>query len=168
MDIHRPWCWEATQAAAGPDWHFIARVSPQSTTALATLAALATPAGFTRLAPADGAQELIDASNYDTYTGNLAGAARNIWVYNLIHITGDTIEIQAGYGGRGEDLSRAETQLLHEILSTPGVALTRWKVIAGGEGYEYRTLHEGGDGESLRRYLTMPSLPSFVQPFRRL
>ncbi|NTU81587.1 MAG: hypothetical protein HGA45_19770 [Chloroflexales bacterium] len=167
MDSHRPWCWEAAQTAAGPDWHFIAQVSPESTTALATLAALATPAGFTRLAPADGAQELIDAGNYDTYVGNLAGAARNIWVYNLIRITGDTIEIQAGYGGRGEELSRAETQLLREILATPGMALTRWKVIAGGEGYDYRTLREGEDGESLRRYLTTPLSPSFEQPFSR-
>jgi hypothetical protein len=163
MDSHKPWCWEAAQAGAGPDWHFIARVSPQSTAALAALAARAAPAGFARLAPAGGAQELIDAGNYDTYAGNLAGAARNIWVYNLIRITGDTLEIQAGYGGRGEDLSRAETQLLHEILATPGVALTRWKVIAGGEGYAYRTLHEGGDGESLQRYLTTPPLPSLVQ-----
>jgi hypothetical protein len=160
MDSHQPWCWEAAQAAAGPDWHFIARVSPQSTAALAALAARAAPAGFVRLASAGGAQELIDAGNYDTYAGNLAGAARNIWVYNLIRITDDTVEIQAGYGGRGDDLSRAETQLLHEILATPEVALTHWKVIAGGEGYEYRTLREGRDGESLRRYLTTPPLPS--------
>lgn len=71
----------------------------------------------------------------------------------MIRITGDVIEIQAGYGGRGEDLSRAETQLLCEILSTPGVAITHWKVIAGGAGYAYHTLREGWDGEGLRRHL---------------
>ncbi len=154
MIDHKLWCWEAAQAGAGPDWHFIARVSPESVGALADLAARAAPAGFARLNPADGAQELIDASNYDAYAGNIAGrAAQNIWVYNLIRVAGDTVEIQAGYGGRGEELSRAETQLLLDILATPGVALARWEALAGGEGYDYRTLREGGDAESLRAYL---------------
>lgn len=154
MDDHRLWCWEAAQAAAGPDWHFIARVSPESTVALAALAGRAAPDGFARVATTDGAQEFIDTSNYDDYSGNLTGRqSRNIWVYNLVRFQGDTLEIQAGYGGRGEDLSRAETRLLHAILADAGVILVHWKVLAGGEGYEYRTLRLGGDGESLRAYL---------------
>jgi hypothetical protein len=154
MDSHQPWCWEAAQTAAGPDWHFFARVSEQSTAELAELVARTTPAGFARLPTVAGAQELIDVGNYNTYAGNFAGAARNIWVYNLIRLTGDTLEIQAGYGGHGDDFSQTETQLLREILAARGVILTHWKVVAGGEGYVYRTLREGGDGESLWRYLT--------------
>jgi hypothetical protein len=162
MTDHKPWCWEVGQS--GPDWFFMANVAPQSAAALAQIAAGAAPRGYTYCArPEEHCQQhqqlcsyhtFIDTSNAEAYANNLAGQAKkNLWIYNLIEVHGDAIKIECGYGGRGEQHSRAETAFLLHLFSAPGVTLRDWKVVAGGEGYDYKTIREGVGLDDFRSYI---------------
>jgi hypothetical protein len=154
MADHRLWCWDLAQSRAGPDWLLIAHVAAEHAGALADLASRADLEGFAPCDDGDG-HTFIDASNRAAYAGNLAGGAQqNIWVYNLVRVYGDTIEVECGYGGRGESLNRAETAFLLDILAAPTITLRSWRVLAGGNGYDFRALREGDSGESLRAYLS--------------
>lgn len=164
MTDHKPWCWEV--APSGPDWIFIAHVSPASAADLAQAAAAVVPQGYT-FCPRDAAPcryhqqvcsyvTFVDTSNLEAYRMNLRGDAtqKNIWIYNIIEVHRDVIEIECGYGGRGEEYNRAETAWLLAVLTTPGIVLRDWKVVAGGEGYDYKTIREGSGIDDLRRYIT--------------
>jgi hypothetical protein len=63
------------------------------------------------------------------------------------------IEIECGYGGRGEAHNRAETSFLLDTFEAPGVALRDWKVLVGGNGYDYKTICEGAGLDSFRSYI---------------
>ncbi len=142
----RIWCWEPAQLGRGPDWLFIARVAPEGAAALAALAASGAPPGF---AACEGeALTYIDAGSLES---RLAG--RNLWVYNSIQVAGDSLSLECGYGGRGEQLNRAETDFLLGLLAAPGVTLCSWRVLAGGDGYEHSTLRGGDDLAGLLAYL---------------
>ncbi|MEI7771612.1 MAG: hypothetical protein WCI67_16590 [Chloroflexales bacterium] len=162
MADHKPWCWEVGQS--GPDWFFIACVAPGSERALAQIAVDAPLKGFTYCARADehcrqhqrvcSYHTFIDARNATAYINNIEGRAkRNIWIYNTVEVHGDTIKIECGYGGRGDDYHRVETTWLLAVFATPGVTLRDWKVVAGGEGYDDKTIRAGVGLDDFRSYI---------------
>ncbi len=161
------WCWELAERGSGPDWLLTAEFDRASETILAQIATA--PPGYAACdeAEADCAphhgrcaiRSFIDASNADDYLANLSGgAARNIWVYNLIQIHRDLLTIACGYGGRGDDYNRAETALLLHLLADPGIALRSWQVLAGGDGYDFQSVAAGADTASLSAYLARMDL----------
>ncbi len=165
MADYKVWCWEAAQHGAGPDWLFIAHVISASEPALAALALNTTLHEYVafneEVAHCSAHQQpcrqrtFVDESSSSVYAENLQGTHKqNIWVYNIVQIHRDTLEVLCGYGGRGEAYNQIETTFLLNALATPGLTLYDWCVIVGGEGYEYKMLREGTDVASLRAYLT--------------
>jgi hypothetical protein len=145
-------------AEKGPDWLFIAQVRPECAGDLAAIAARAAPAGFVPCADGDDAITFIDADNLAAYTRNLTGERpQNIWIYNMVQVRGDTVTVECGYGGRGAALNHAETAFLLDLLAAPEIALCSWRVLAGGNGYDYTALREGADAAGLRDYLSQPA-----------
>jgi hypothetical protein len=160
----KPWCWEIAQSGHGPDWHFVATVSPASAHRLAQLASTASLQGYapipTSAKRCDVHQQMcmtyvfIDAPNREAYTNNLRGRQpSSIWVYNLIEIHNDQLRIECGYGGRGEPYSLTETRFLSAIFADPMITLASWSVIAGGDSYTYRDIQSGTDLGSFSAYL---------------
>lgn len=143
MTAYRSWCWELAAQSRGPDWMFVAEAN-----GLGGLSALAPPAGFVADPREPGGRSFIDAGSLETRR-----AGQNMWVYNAIWLADDTLNIAAGYGGRGEQLGRAETAFLLDLLARPGVELRAWKLLAGGDGYSSLTLRRGDDIASLLAYL---------------
>jgi hypothetical protein len=162
MADHKLWCWEA--APHGPDWLFLAQVDPASEEALAQLAADAALPGYSAIEgePAFCSQHqqmcpeqtFIDIASAPVYADTIRGDhPRNIWVYNTIRIHRGSIAVECGYGGRGEEYNDVETSFLLNVLAAPGITLQSWSVLAGGNGYDYTTLHEGEGIDELNAYL---------------
>ncbi|MFN8381528.1 MAG: hypothetical protein U0V02_06295 [Anaerolineales bacterium] len=149
------WCWEAMDH--GPDWVFSAHVTPESTEALEHFAKQSILQDYVYCAEEKFCHHhhqtcqnhiFIDSSNFDDFRSQ-----RNLWIFNMFHIHKDIIEIVCGYGGRGGIYNRVETSLLLNIFTSPQITLHNWKVIIGGNFYDYKTLSEGKDLKSLTDYL---------------
>lgn len=161
----RPWCWEPLACGGGPDWLFVAEVTSSRADALARAARAHALPGFTRC-PTTHAycpthqrscafHACIDTPNADAYRANRAAARpRNIWIYDHVQVHATMVEVTCGYGGRGAAYHDVETAFLRDLLSAEAISLRSWKVLAGGEGYEFRTLREGTDIASLLAYLS--------------
>ncbi len=155
MSVHKLWCWEAIDH--GPDWVFWAQVTPESIKALENFANRSTLQDYSYYIEKELCHHhqqtcqnhiFIDTSNFDDFRSE-----KNLLIFNVIRIHKDTIEIVCGYGGRGETYNRIETSLLLDIFNSSQITLHYWKVIVGGNFYEYKTLHEGRDLRSLTGYL---------------
>ena len=155
MSAHKLWCWEAINH--GPDWVFSAHVTPESAEALERFAKQSTLQDYVHCTEEKFCHHhqqtcqhhiFIDSSNLDNFR-----AQRNLWVFNTVNIHKDIIEIVCGYGGRGETYNRTETSLLFDIFTSPHITLHDWKVVFGGNFYDYKTLREGSDFQSLTDYL---------------
>ncbi|OQX09399.1 MAG: hypothetical protein BWK73_22980 [Thiothrix lacustris] len=149
----KPWCWQVAANGNGPDWLLLAHVTPDSVAAMAAALANTTLDGYRQCA--DTPYTLMDSPNAVTYLGNLAGnEPRNIWVYNLVEIQGDSIKVESGYGGRGDVNNQAETDFLLHLFALPNITLQSWQVLAGGEGYDYVVSAAGTDAGSFMAYLS--------------
>ena len=149
----KPWCWQVAANGNGPDWLLLAHVTPDSVAAMAAPLANTTLDGYRQCA--DTPYTLMDSPNAVTYLGNLAGnEPRNIWVYNLVEIQGDSIKVESGYGGRGDVNNQAETDFLLHLFALPNITLQSWQVLAGGEGYDYVVSAAGTDAGSFMAYLS--------------
>ena len=155
MSVHKLWCWEAIDH--GPDWIFWAHVTPESIKALGHFAKLSTLQDYSYCTEKKFCHHhqqtcqhhiFIDSSNFDNFRSQ-----KNLWIFNMVHIHKDIIEIECGYGGRGEPYNRIETSLLLDIFTSQQITLHYWKVIIGGNFYDYKTLREGNDLKSLTDYL---------------
>ena len=155
MTTIKPWCWQANQAQAGPDWVLQLQFTEASRFALQQVAKQLVLSGFSRIhKPNATSYEWIDDSNAATYQANVDGTHKqNIWIYNHIQIQDLNLSFEAGYTGRGEAYSQVETALLLELLKHPLLQLAQWQVLAGGNGYDYITLQSGHDPRSLLAYL---------------
>jgi hypothetical protein len=160
----RIWSWELEQRRSGPDWLFVAQVSRESEAALERAAAEAAPAGFVALGAVGescalhgqvcAALTFVDEGSADAYRRNVAGGEqRNIWVYDMVRVHRGCVVVERGYGGRGQGCGEAETALLVQLFATAGVVLESWEVLAGGNGYDYVLVRQGGGLDSLRAYL---------------
>ena len=156
MSTQKLWCWEITQQ--GPDWVFWAQVTPESTKALEHFAKQAVLQEYIYCPEEKFCQHhqqtcqqhiFIDSSNVDNFHSQ-----KNMWIFNAVHIHKDIIEIECGYGGRGETYNHIETSLLLDIFASPHITLSGWKVMTGGVFYEYKIVREGNDIKSLTDYLT--------------
>lgn len=161
----KPWCWELLADGHGPDWFFLSEVTPSSSDAIARVISTLSLSGFTSYPQVKQyctihqqvcvSHAFIDTSNASMYRANLSGTEqRNIWVYDLLQFHSNVLEIECGYGGRGATYHESETAVLMELLSLADVTLLSWKVQAGGNGYDYRTIREGRDIGSLTGYLS--------------
>ena len=155
MTTIKPWCWQASQAQAGPDWVLQLQFTEASRFALQQVAKQLELSGFSRIhKPNATSHEWIDDSNAATYQANVDGThAQNIWIYNHIQIQDLNLSFEAGYTGRGETYAQIETAFLLELLKHPVLQLAQWQVLAGGNGYDYITLQSGYDSRSLLAYL---------------
>ena len=155
MTTIKPWCWQASQAQAGPDWVLQLQFTEASRFALQQVAKQLVLSGFSQIhKPNATSYEWIDDSNVAAYQANIDGTqTQNIWIYNHIQIQDLSLSVEAGYTGRGEAYSQVETALLLELLKHPLLQLTQWQVLAGGNGYDYMTLQSGHDPRSLLAYL---------------
>ena len=159
----KTWCWQADTMGKGPDWLMLVRVHPDNIPALAELALNTQLQGFQQLIttetgtdglPTGTVYHFIDVTNAQTYQNNLSSSdLHNIWIYNLVQINQDTLLLEAGYAGRGQDYAQVETALLLAVLANPAIQVQTWEVLAGGNGYEFVPLCSGVDGVSLRNYL---------------
>ena len=156
MKVIKPWCWQASQAQAGPDWVLQLQFTEASRFALQQVAKQLVLSGFSQIhKPNATSYEWIDDSNVAAYQANIDGTqAQNIWIYNHIQIQDLSLSVEAGYTGRGEAYSQVETALLLELLKHPLLQLTQWQVLAGGNGYEFITLQKAQTKTSLLTYLT--------------
>lgn len=164
MVERKVWCWEAAQAGYGPDWRFLAYITPGSEDKLDNIAAHTTLHGYTYY-PIEGVycqyhqqvcrcHSFIDTSNAQAYINNLKSSEqKNLWVYNTIEIHRDIIEIESGYGGRGIQNNNVETSFLLDIFTTPAIVLRHWEILTGGLGYDYRLLKEGSSVDTFRAYI---------------
>ena len=149
----KPWCWQLAANGNGPDWLLLAHVTPDSVAAMAQAVANTALDGYNLCD--DTPYTLMDSANAVTYLGNLTGNhPRNIWVYNLVEIQGDTIKIESGYGGRGDANNQVETDFLLHLFALPNITLQSWQVLAGGEGYDYVVSAAGTDAGSFMAYLS--------------
>lgn len=166
---YRIWCWEAAQAGHGPDWRFFAQVAPEGEADLAKIAASAELPGYAYCGLNEAycwhhgqaclMHTFMDSSSAAAYTSNVTGGRQtNLWVYNAVEIHGTIVELECGYGGRGDTHNQAETAFLLDLFARPEIVLQRWAVYAGGDGYDFRTIAEGAGVETLRSYLG-PSSP---------
>lgn len=155
MSVHKLWCWEAMNH--GPDWVFSAQITPESAEALELFAKQSTLQDYTYCTEKNFCQYhqqtcqhhiFIDSSNFDNFRNQ-----KNLWIFNMVHIHKDIIEIECGYGGRGEPYNRIETSLLLDIFTSLQITLHHWKVVIGGNFYDYKTLREGNGLKSLTDYL---------------
>lgn len=160
----KPWCWQVAQDGKGPDWLFIAHVTPESTQALAAATADFNLTGYSLIPNVHDycpthqqfchSFTLIDSSNADTYQRNLTTTeAHNIWIYNLLQIHGNSLTLEAGYGGRGTPYDQLETAWLLQLFRTSGIQLQTWQVMAGGNGYDYVVVQAGTYVDSFINYL---------------
>ena len=156
MKAIKPWCWQASQAQAGPDWILQLQFTEASRFALQQVAKQLVLSGFSQIhKPNATSYEWIDDSNVAAYQANIDGTqAQNIWIYNHIQIQATTVSFEAGYGGRGEAYAQIETDFLLDLLKHPHLQLTQWQVLAGGNGYEFITLQKAQTKNSLLTYLT--------------
>jgi hypothetical protein len=165
MQAYKPWCWEAAQRGEGPDWQFVARVTPGSASALVHVALQTSLSGYAYFAAEPDYCEqhqtlctyhsFVDTPNLDVYMKNLQEEKRkNVWIYNLIRIHRDTIEIECGYGGRGQTHNMRETAFLLDIFGGPDITMQFWSVLAGGNGYEYKLLASGVTLQDLVNYIS--------------
>lgn len=158
------WCWEAIQGNYGPDWLFIAQVEPESEAELAHIAADVRMADYTFYTrPAEYCAAHQQLCSYQTFIDKASAAylyngsgrePRNSWIYNSIRIHRDTLEVECGYGGRGDLYNFHETAFLLMVFSLPHITWRTWRVLVGGGGYDYTLLREGRNQDDLRAYTT--------------
>jgi hypothetical protein len=158
MTTIKPWCWQASQAQAGPDWLLQLQFTAASHFVLQQIARQLVLTGFTRVKSSNPASyEWIDDSNAAAYQANLDGTpVQNIWIYNHIQIQESSVSFEAGYAGRGNAYAQVETAFLLELLKHPMLQLEQWQVLAGGNGYDYITLQSEQSQTRLLAYLTQP------------
>lgn len=155
MSVQKLWCWEITQQ--GPDWSFWAQVTPRSTEALMQFVKRSTLQGYVYCPEEKFCQHhqqvcqhhlFIDSSNFDDFRSQ-----KNLWIFNSVDVHKDIVEITCGYGGRGETYNRIETSLLLDIFASPRITLSSWKIMTGGNFYDYKIAREGKNVKSLKDYL---------------
>lgn len=164
MAEHKVWCWEVATGRHGPDWHLYVVVTPECEDELERITAAASLNGFTpcgaeqvpctRHGQACRTRAFVDMTSAPAYQRNIRGGEQsNLWVYNAVLVHRDTVEVACGYGGRGLAHNKAETAFLLTLCGAPGITVLDWSILAGGEGYDYRTLAAGVGAESFEAYL---------------
>ena len=158
MSNYKVWCWEAAQNKRGPDWGFVARVTLESQEELERLATETTLDQYTYYVEEKDCDHHRQRCRHhvfvDTSSQNAYRSKRNMWVYNLVQIHAGVIEIECGYGGRGKKHNHIETSFLLKTLASAKITLGSWKVVVGGNFYDFETLSEGVNLSDLKNYLT--------------
>jgi hypothetical protein len=164
MTEPKVWCWEAARAGHGPDWRLLAVFDPQGEGTLDRLAARAALPGYTYCGAVETpctyhqqachTHTFVDTPNAKAYQHNLKGDEQtNLWIYNTVQIHRGVVDIECGYGGRGAGHNEVETAFLLGLITAPTLVVQHWSILAGGNGYDFRTLAEGAGADSFRAYL---------------
>ena len=161
----RAWFWQLQARELGPDWLFVAQFALADTARLAAAVRLHAPPGFVHAQRhADICRSHRQSHSYELYSdphsafqlqANLAGASpSNIWIYHVIECCGSDLMIERGYGGYPDEIAgQAETDLLVVLAHTADLTLTKWQIVAGGDGFASETVAQGTDGAALLAYL---------------
>jgi hypothetical protein len=96
----------------------------------------------------------VDQHNYSQLIAQLEDRDHsNSYVYHTIQHCRHDFQIVRGYGGYPDQHGHVETDVIHTLLSTPGLTLTHWSITYGGVTYPYNDLIGGISATDLAKYL---------------
>ncbi len=161
--------WNNLTLQGGPDFFAEFRFTERAPDALREAVARIGLAGFERFTRQGEVMrsEMFPpqmVASYDVYADphhadevalHLAGeATSNLWIFRTITVGPGTLWIELGYPAHDLPGSRAVVGLLRGLLADPSLTLTRYELVAGGQGYPPTPLAAGHTGDELLALLT--------------
>lgn len=141
----------------GPDWFLQIKVGSAAIARVRAAVRALTLADLRRYTEVKDGVELdhyVNQHRLRDFVANLEGHGRtNIWIYNWIQIGRGAVAFERGYSGQGGGATTDEQRVIAAILADRAVAIERWSVGAGGQGYDWVDIAEGADAGSLIEYL---------------
>jgi len=98
----------------------------------------------------------VDAHHHDALVANMLGTARqNIWIYTVMSVGAGQLWIEHGFGDPDAACVEAETRALDALTRSPDLALGKWSLEWGGQGYDHGVGREGSGAAALREALKL-------------
>lgn len=153
----REWHWAIKERNQGPDYYFRARFSADSAEALLNLVRENQPQSYLVNAKFGVSNRrwrkhhlcLLDRHTFEKFEAARWWESRHSFIYGVIEVCDNELSIDNVLPAT----SYEETELLVAIACSPQVKWEEWKIMFGGDGYNWGCVAEGTNGEELLAYL---------------